>query len=174
MNRQEKAQIIESLREKAGRASIAVVTDFKGMTVEEVTNLRVKLRDAGVDYQVVKNTLARLALKDTSHVVLEQYFKENCAIALGYEDPVAMAKALSEFAKTSKMFDLRFGSLEGKFLDADGVKELAKLPSKPELLARVLGTMNAVPTNFVGLFANLLRNCLYALNAIKDKKKAAA
>ncbi|HBR05948.1 MAG TPA: 50S ribosomal protein L10 [Desulfovibrio sp.] len=174
MNRQEKAQIIEGLREKAGRASIAVVTDFKGMSVEEVTDLRAKLRVAGVDYQVVKNTLARLALKETPHGVLEQYFKENCAVALGYDDPVAMAKALSDFARTSKKFDLRYGSLEGKFLDADGVKELAKLPSKPELLARVLGTMNAVPTNFVGLFANLLRNCLYALTAIKDKKEAAA
>lgn len=173
MNRQEKAQIIEGLHEKVGRASIAVVTDFKSMTVEELTDLRVKLRGAGVDYQVVKNTLARLALKDTRHADLGGHFKENCAVALGYDDPVALAKALVDFAKTSKKFDLRFGSLEGKFLDADGVKELAKLPSKPELLARVLGTMNAVPTNFVGLFANILRTFLYALNAIKDQKEAA-
>ncbi len=173
VNRQEKAQIIEQLNEKAGRASIAIVTDFKGMTVEEITNLRVKLNEAGVDYQVVKNTLARLAMKDTDHGVLTEHFKENCAIAIGYDDPVALAKALADFAKTSKKFKLKFGSLEGSFLDAGGVNELAKLPSKPELLAMALGTMNAVPTNFVGLFANLLRNFLYALNAIKDQKEAA-
>ena len=137
MNRQEKAQIIEQLHEKAARASIAVVTDFKGMGVEEMTLLRVKLREAGVDYQVVKNTLARLALKETSHDVLNERLKENCAVALGYDDPVALAKALADFAKTSKKLQLRYGSLEGKFLDEEGVKQLATLPSKPELLAKL-------------------------------------
>ncbi|OGR37347.1 MAG: 50S ribosomal protein L10 [Desulfovibrionales bacterium GWA2_65_9] len=174
MNRQDKAQIIEQLHEKAARANIAVVTDFKGMGVEEMTLLRAKLREAGVDYQVVKNTLARLALTDTSHAVLNERLKENCAVALGYEDPVALAKALSEFAKGSKKLTLRYGSLEGKFLDEEGVKQLAMLPSKPELLAKLLGTMNAVPTNFVGVFAAILRNFLYALNAIKEQKEGGA
>jgi len=151
-----------------------VVTEFKGMTVEELTQLRVKLREQGVDYQVVKNTLARIAFTDTPHDVLKDMFKENCALATGYDDPVAAAKVLSDFAKTSKKFDLKFGSLEGKRLDAEAVKELAKLPSRPELLAKALGTMNAVPTNFVGLFANILRNFLYALNAIKEQKEEAA
>jgi large subunit ribosomal protein L10 len=174
MNRQDKAQIIEQLHEKAARANIAVVTDFKGMGVEEMTLLRAKLREAGVDYQVVKNTLARLALTDTSHVVLNERLKENCAVALGYDDPVALAKALSEFAKGSKKLALRYGSLEGKFLDEEGVKQLAMLPSKPELLGKLLGTMNAVPTNFVGVFAAILRNFLYALNAIKEQKEGGA
>ena len=173
MNRQEKAQIIEQLHEKAARASIAVVTDFKGLTVEEMTLLRAKCFETGVDYQVVKNTLARLALKDTDHGDLSEHFKENCAIALGYEDPVALAKALADFDKTNKKFAIRFGSLEGKFLDSDGVKELAKMPSKPELLSSVLGTMQAVPRNFVCLFANIERKLLYALTAIKDQKEAA-
>ena len=173
MNRQEKAQIIEQLREKAQRASIAVVTDFKGMAVEEVTILRAKLTEAGADYQVVKNTLARLALQETQHESLGEHFKFNCAVALGYEDPVALAKALSEFVKTSKKLVLKFGSLEGKYLDENGLKDLAKLPSKPELLSSVLGTMNAVPTNFVGVLANVPRTFLYALNAIKEQKEAA-
>lgn len=173
MNRQEKAQIIEELSEKASRASIAVVTGFKGITVEKVTELRAQLRAAGVDYQVVKNTLARLALKDTDHSVLCEHFRDNCAIAMGYEDPVALAKALADFAKANKKFEMRFGSLEGQFLDDTAVKELAKLPSKEELLAKTLGTMNAVPTNFVSLLANVPRNFLNALNAIKDQKEAA-
>ncbi|ADU63268.1 MAG: 50S ribosomal protein L10 [Pseudodesulfovibrio sp.] len=173
MNRQEKAQIIEQLHKKAARASIAVVTDFKGLTVEEITQLRAKCYEVGVDYQVVKNTLARLALKDTDHGELSEHLKENCAIALGYDDPVALAKTLAEFDRTNKKFALRFGSLEGDFLDSDGVKELAKMPSKPELLSSVLGTMQAVPRNFVCLFANIERKFLYALTAIKEQKEAA-
>jgi len=173
MNRQEKAQIIEQLHEKAARASIAVVTDFKGLSVEELTVLRAKFYECGVDYQVVKNTLARLALKDTEHGDLSEHFKENCAVALGYEDPVALAKVLADYDKANKKFAIRFGSLEGKFLDSDGVKELAKMPSKPELLSSVLGTMQAVPRNFVCLFANIERKLLWALSAIKDQKEAA-
>lgn len=173
MNRQEKAKIIEQLHEKAARASIAVVTDFKGIAVEDLTVLRSKCYEVGVDYQVVKNTLARLALTDTDHGGLSEHLKENCAIALGYEDPVAVAKALTEYAKTNKKFALRFGSLEGKFLDSEAVKELAKMPSKPELLSSLLGTMQAVPRNFVSLFANIERKLLYALVAIKEQKEAA-
>jgi large subunit ribosomal protein L10 len=171
MNRQEKAQIIEQFHEKAARANIAVVTDFKGMTVEEMTDLRAKCFEVGVDFQVVKNTLARLALKDTDHGELSEQLKDNCAFALGYEDPVALAKVLTDFAKTSKQFELKFGCLEGKYLDADGIKELSKMPSKPELLSSVLGTMQAVPRNFVSLFANIERKFLYALVAIKDQKE---
>ncbi|KAB1442318.1 50S ribosomal protein L10 [Pseudodesulfovibrio senegalensis] len=171
MNRQEKAQIIEQFHEKAARANIAVVTDFKGMTVEEMTDLRAKCYEAGVDFQVVKNTLARLALKDTDHGELSEHLKDNCAFALGYEDPVALAKVLTDFAKTSKKFELKFGCLEGKYLDADGIKELSKMPTKPELLSSVLGTMQAVPRNFVSLFANIERKFLYALVAIKDQKE---
>ena len=124
MNRQEKAQIIEQLNEKAARANIAVVTDFKGLSVEEITQLRAQCFEVGVDYQVVKNTLARLALKDTDHGELSEHLKENCAIAFGFDDPVALAKVLADFDKGNKKFALRFGTLEGKFLDSDGVKEL--------------------------------------------------
>lgn len=173
MNRQDKAQIIEQLTEKATRANVAVVTDFKGISVEQITDLRAKLREAGVEYQVVKNTLARIALKETDHEVLCEHFKENCAIALGFDDPVAPAKVLADYAKTNKKFVMRFASLEGKFLDEAAVKELAKMPTKPEMLGSLLGTMNAVPTNFVGLLANVPRNFLNALTAIKDQKEAA-
>lgn len=173
MQRAQKAEIIEKLRAKADRAGIAVVTDFRGMTVEELTDLRVKLRKAGIDYQVVKNTLARIAVKDGVHDVLKDQLTENNAVAFGYDDPVVAAKVLVDYAKNSKKFEIKHASLDGKLIDADGVTELSKLPTKPELLAKTLGTMNAVPTNFVSLFANVIRGMLYALNAIKDKKEAA-
>lgn len=172
MNRSEKAVIIEALKEKAQGASIAVVTDFKGMPVEELTRLRVKLREAGGEYYVVKNTLARIAFTGSTHDSIKDNFKENCAVALGFQDPVAVAKAISEFAKTSKIFAVRHASLEGKVLSAAQLEDLARLPSKEQLFAKLLGTMNAVPTNFVSLFANIQRGLLYALKAIEQKKAA--
>ena len=172
MNRSEKAALIAQIKAKADAASFVVVTDFKGMTVEELTRLRVKLREAGGECLVVKNTLARIALTDGTHDVIKDKFKENCADAIGFGDPVPVAKAVSDFAKTSKLFAVRLASLEGKALSADQVESLAKLPGKQEMLGQLLGTMNAVPTNFVSLFANMVRPLLYALKAIEEKKAA--
>ncbi len=173
MNRTEKESIVSALKSRVDGAAIAIVTDFKGLKVEEMTTLRKELRSQGVDYQVVKNTLARIAVTDTPHEVLKDDLKENCAVAFGYDDPVVAAKVLTDFGKKNKKFQVRFGSLEGKFLDEKALKDLSRLPSKPELLAKLLGTMNAVPTNFVCLFANLERKLLYALSAIKDQKESA-
>jgi large subunit ribosomal protein L10 len=173
VNRSEKAAIIERLKARAEGASIAVVTDFKGMPVEKMTELRDVLRNGGGEYHVVKNTLAGIAFTGSQHEVLSSKLKENCAVALGFDDPVAVAKALVEFTKKSKHFAIKFASLEGSFLSEAQIGELAKLPGKQELLAKALGTMNAVPTNFVGLFANIIRTFLYALNAIKEQKEAA-
>ncbi len=172
MNRSEKAALIAQIKAKADAASFLVVTDFKGMSVEELTRLRVKLYECGGDYLVVKNTLARIALTDGMHDSIKDMFKENCGVAIATEDPVAVAKAVSEFAKSSKLFTIRHASLEGKPLTAAQVENLAKLPGKQELLAHLLGTMNAVPTNFVSLFANMVRPLLYALKAIEEKKAA--
>ncbi|THB65328.1 MAG: 50S ribosomal protein L10 [Desulfovibrio sp.] len=172
MNREEKAAVIEGLKAKADAAQIAVVTDFKGLKVEDMTELRVKLREQDVEYAVVKNTLARIAFTDGQHEVIADKLKECCAVALG-NDPVAAAKALVDFAKSNKKFSVRFGSLEGKFLEEKELENLSKLPSKEELLAKALGTMNAVPTNFVSLLANVPRGLLNVLTAIKDQKEAA-
>lgn len=172
MNKSEKAAIIEQVRSKAAEASIVVVTDFKGMSVEELTALRVKIRQAGGEYLVVKNTLARIALSDTTHAVISGNFKENCAIALGFSDPVAVAKAVSDFAKDSKLFGVRCGSLEGKALSQSDVDALAKMPSKEQLIAQALGTMNQIPTGLVSLMANMIRPLLYALKDLESKKAA--
>lgn len=172
MDRSEKAALIAQIKAKADSASFVVVTDFKGMSVEELTRLRVKLSENGGEFLVVKNTLARIALTDGMHDPIKGMFRENCGLAFSTGDPVVVAKAVSEFAKTSKLFNVRHGSLEGKPLSAAQVESLAKLPSRPELLAQVLGTMNAVPTSFVSLFANMVRPLMYALKAIEEKKAA--
>lgn len=173
MNKSEKAAIIESIRSKSDKASLAAITDFKGMTVEELTGLRVKLREAGGEYHVVKNTLGRIALTDGRHDVIKDDFRDNCAIAFAFDDPVQVAKALSDFAKQSKLFQLRSGSLDGKAMSAAQIDALARLPGREQLLGQLLGTMNAVPTNFVSLFANIIRGLLYALKAIEEKKASA-
>ena len=173
MNRSQKSAIIEQLKAQATAASFSVVTDFKGLSVEELTRLRIAVRNSGNEYHVVKNTLARLAFSDSAHESIKDLFKENCAVALGAGDPVALAKVVSAFAKTNKKLVIKHGCLDGKPLTAADVDALATLPSKPELIARALGTMNAVPTNFVCLFANIIRGLLYALKAIEAKKAAA-
>ncbi|WP_462323366.1 50S ribosomal protein L10 [Desulfoplanes sp.] len=171
MNRAEKAKVIEDLKAKADKSSIAVVTDFKGLKVEQVTPLRASLRESGVEYHVVKNTLARIAFSEGPCDPLKDQLKDCCAVAFGYDDPVVAAKILTQFAKKNEKFTVRFGALEGNFLDSKELEQLATLPGKEELLAKTLGTMNAVPQNFVCLFANLVRNMLNALNAIKDQKE---
>ena len=172
MNREEKAAVIAGLKAKADQAPIAVVTDFQGLKVEDMTRLRVKLREQKVEYLVLKNTLARIAFTDGRHAVLGEKLKQCCAVALG-DDPVAAAKALMDYAKTNKKFTIRYGSLEGRFLEAKELDDLSRLPGRPELLARLLGTMNAVPTSFVSLLANVPRGLLNALSAIRDKKESA-
>ncbi|MGM0425076.1 MAG: 50S ribosomal protein L10 [Thermodesulfobacteriota bacterium] len=170
MNRAEKAEVIQKLQQEVNSASIALVTDFRGLKVEEMEDLRGRLKDNNVSFQVVKNTLVKLALQDSPHDVIKDDFKDCCALALGYDDPVVAAKVLAEFAKVNKKFELRFGSYEGQKLSADDIINLSRLPGREELLAQLLRTCNAVPTNFVGLFANLLRNLLYALQGIHDQK----
>jgi len=171
VDRAEKGKIIEGLKDRAERAQVAIVTDFQGLSVAQLTPLRAKLHEAGCDYQVVKNTLARLAFSQTPHNVLGEKLKYSCAVAFGYDDPVVAAKVVVEFAKKNDKFSVRCASLNGKLLDEAAVKALSDLPSREQLLAQVLGTMNAVPQNFVCLFANVLRGMLNVLSALKEKKE---
>jgi large subunit ribosomal protein L10 len=174
VNRSEKAAIIEAIKAKADKAAFAVLTDFKGMTVEELTKLRVSLRNAGGEYHVVKNTLGRIALTGGAHDAIRDKLHENSGVALGFEDPVAVAKMLNDFAKQSKLFKIRYASLEGRIMTAEQVDTLARLPGREQLLAQMLGAMNALPTNFVSLFANLIRGLLYALKGIEEQKSRLA
>jgi len=172
MDKSGKAAIIEGFRNKSTKASFACITNFKGMTVEELTKLRVTVHNVGGEYHVIKNTLGRIAVTDTNHDVLKDKFHENTGVALGFDDPVAVAKSIVDFAKGSQLFEVKCASLDGKPMEKEDIEALSKLPGREQLLAQVLGTMNAVPTNFVSLFANMIRPLLYALNAIKEQKEA--
>ena len=172
MNRSEKAAVIDSIKTATATASIIMVADFKGMSVEEMTRLRVKLRGAGGQLLVVKNTLARIAFTGSQHDAIKDMFRENCILAVGSEDPIAVTKAFIDFQKTSKTLKVRHGCMDKKVLSYAQLEALSKLPGRQELLAMTLGTLNAVPTNFVSLLSNTIRGMLYALKAIETKKAA--
>jgi large subunit ribosomal protein L10 len=171
LTREQKEQQLEVLKSALVPAAGLFVVDFTGLTVAEVTELRRKVKEAQGNYLVVKNTLARLAFSQTPHNVLGEKLKYSCAVAFGYDDPVVAAKVVVEFAKKNDKFSVRCASLNGKLLDEAAVKALSDLPSREQLLAQVLGTMNAVPQNFVCLFANVLRGMLNVLSALKEKKE---
>jgi large subunit ribosomal protein L10 len=167
-----KDQVVELFAAKLATAKAAFLADYRGLTVDEVNDLRNKLRDAGVDYHVVKNTLLRIASKDTPFTCWDEYLTGPTAIAIAQDDPVAPAKVLSEYAKASKDFELKVCVLEGKILSNDEIKALSELPSREVLLAKILGSINAPTSNFVGVLAAVPRSLVQVLGAIKDQKEA--
>jgi len=172
LNRTGKEQLVAELAGKLASVKAAFIADYRGLTVEQANDLRNKLREAGVEYQVVKNTLLKLAIRDTESACLEEFLQGPTAIAMAGEDPVAPAKVLSEFAKANDKFELKGGMLDGKKLDISGIKALSDLPSREVLLAKVLGSMNAPVSNFVGVLAAVPRSLVQVLAAIQDKKAA--
>ncbi len=168
-----KQQITENLHDRFARSAIIVVTDYNGLDVGALNDLRRRLRAEGIEYQVVKNTLLVRAAADTEADLIKEYFKGPSAVAISYDDPVAPAKVLTQFAKENNKLEIKVGVLNGKVLDLNAVKALAMLPSKEVMLAQFLAVLNAVPTSFVRVLAEVPRSMLNVLNAIKDQKEAA-
>ena len=168
-----KKKIAEDLHDRFSRSAIIVVTDYKGLNVAAMNDLRRKLRAEEVEYQVVKNSLLVRAADDTEAALIKEHFKGPSAVAISYEDPVAPAKVLTQFAKENDKLEIKVGVLNGKVLDANAIKALASLPAREVLLAQLLATLNAVPTSFVRVLAEIPRSMLNVLTAIRDQKEAA-
>ncbi|MBM9614648.1 50S ribosomal protein L10 [Desulfobulbus rhabdoformis] len=171
MNRDQKTDIVSALNETFSKAKFAAVADYRGLKVSELEKLRKDLRQSDAQIQVAKNTLLRLAVKDTPYESLADSFSGTTAVAIGFTEPVGPAKALTTFAKDFDAFTIRTASLEGSALTADDIEALSKLPSKEELLAKLLGTMNSVPGSFVRVLAAVPQKMMYALSAVKDQKE---
>lgn len=172
MNKQNKQQVVTEMHEKLAKAKAVFLADFRGMTVEKATTLRNDLRGAEVEYKVVKNTLLELASADTEAAVLAPQFKGPTAVALTYSDPVAAAKILAKYAKDQQAaFVLKGGVLSGKAISAAEIQALSELPSREVLIAKMLGSMNAPATNFVGLLAAIPGSFVRALDAIRQQKQ---
>ncbi len=174
MDRNQKAERVAALNKRFATAKLAVLTDFTGMPVAEVTDLRAKLKAAKGEYHVVKNTLGRRAAKDTALAKLAEQLQGPNGLVLAQEEVVATAKALTEFLKTSKKLNIKGGLLEGAPITADDLKSIAALPSREVLLGQVLGVFQAVPTSFVSVLAAVPRGLLNVLKALEEKKAKAA
>ena len=170
---EQKKEVVGELSKRFKAAKSIVLADYRGLTVEQDTELRNNLRKAGVQYKVVKNSLARFAAKENGLDGLDSYLNGPTAIAISETDPVAPAKVLAEFAKKFEKFELKAGVVEGRVIDVNGLKALAELPSREVLIARVLAGFNAPISGFVNVLNGNLRALVIALNAIAEAKASA-
>lgn len=173
LNISEKKEIVERLAAQLASAEITILFDYKGLDVLAMTELRAKLRDASVQIEVVKNTLLTRAAKGSDSALMQDLYKGPNAIVISVDDPVAPAKILVDFAKTNEKLEIKAGTLAGKLLSVDEITQLAKMPSKQELLTKLVCTLNAVPTSFVTVISGVPRAFVNVLSAIKDQKEAA-
>ncbi|HEY2934438.1 MAG TPA: 50S ribosomal protein L10 [Acidobacteriota bacterium] len=167
MKREEKQQMIDSLSQTFRSAKSVVLMDFRGMKVVDATELRRQVSKARCGYQVVKNTLALIATKSTAFEVLKDHFQGPTAIAYSDKDPVALAKVLTEFAKSAPSLQFKAAVLEGKLFDGAAVADIAKLPSRKELIGKLLFLLNAPAQRLATVLSAPARNLAFVLSQIK-------
>ena len=169
--RKENEQIVSDLAEKLERMKSVVFTSVSGYTMDDANMLREKGREAGVELSVMKKTLLVRALEKNGFKVSKDMLEGSILMSIGFDDEVAPARLMKEFSKDrEEQIKILSGILEGELVDAQMVKQLAGLPSREELLAKVVGSINAPISGFVNVLAGNLRNIVYVLNAVKDKK----
>jgi len=161
--KEEKQAKVQEIKEKIEKAQAVIFADYRGLTVEEDTELRRKFREAGVEYKVLKNTLTSIAAKEAGIDGLDQFLTGPTSFAFGYNDPTAPARILNDFAKDHKKLELKGGLVQGQIFDLNKVKELATIPPREVLIAKLLGSIKAPLSNFA-----------YLINAIKEKKEQEA
>jgi len=168
---EQKQQFVQELSEKIKNSVTGVLVEYKGLTVAQDRELRIKLRECGATYSVIKNSILSRAFKEAGYEGMDDCFAGTTAIALSAEDMTGAAKALSEFAKKNKFFKIKAGFVDGNGIDAAGVETLASLPSKEVLIAQVLGGLNAPISGLVTVLNGNIRGLAVALNAIKEQKE---
>jgi large subunit ribosomal protein L10 len=168
----EKAAEIEQLEAAFKGSESAILVDYRGLTVPQVTDLRRQIRSAKAGYKVVKNTLARRALKGTKFEPLEKFFEGTIAVAYTATDSVALAKTLTTFLKVAPKLTIKAAVVQGRPIEAAAVNDLALMPSRPEMLARLLGTMQAPMAGMVRVLSGVPRDLLSVL--VQAEKKRAS
>jgi len=162
---QAKAESVEALKERLGSAKTAVLTEYRGLTVQQISDLRKQLKGAAAEYKVVKNRLARLAVKDSPLDALGPHLKGPTGLAFTKQDPVTVAKALQTFVRTNPQLQIKLGLVEGKVLQPAELKALADLPSKEQLRSQIVGAVQGPMAQLVSLLEAPLRELVYVLEA---------
>ncbi len=172
--KEQKAEQVELLTDKLKKAKVAVLTDYRGLTVAQLQELRGKLRGGDVEYRVVKNTLARRAAQAAGVPALESELKGPVAIAFGYDDLSLPSKLINDFVRTTRLkVDITGGLVEGRVFTPEQVKQLADLPSRETLIAQLLGTLQSPVGQLVGIMQTPVQQLIGVLNAYKTKLEAA-
>jgi large subunit ribosomal protein L10 len=174
MGRPERAASISALRQKLSGARSAVLTDFRGLSVAEMTELRTLLRKSAVEYTVVKNTLAKIAIAETGLASLAAHLEGPTAIAISRADPVAPSKVLATWSKARPTFTIKGGVVEGRVLGPGDIVLLAALPPRDVLLARLAGTFQAPLQGLVNVLAGPIRALASALDQVRQRKEQSA
>jgi len=171
LKKQDKISLVNDLTDKISKSNAIYLANFKGLTYHELNSVRQSLKALGNDFRVVKNRLLKLALKSNNIEDLDAMLVDQTAIAIIFDEPTTAAKEFKKFSKELKNFEIKGGYLSGQVLSKDDVIALADIPSREELLAKMLGSLSAPARNFVSLLANIPRSLLNVLNAIKEKKE---
>jgi large subunit ribosomal protein L10 len=168
-----KRETVKSLADEFGRATSAIVTDYRGLTVKQLEELRTQLRGQGIDYHIVKNTLARKAAREAGIGDLASVLSGPVGLALGFGELSVPAKILSDYRRVNRRLPLIAGFVEGQVLDARGVQTLAELPPRDVLLAQLAGTIQSPLTHLAGALASITGNLAATLDAYRAKLEAA-
>ena len=169
---EEKQKLVASIQDKLASSKLVIFTDYRGLTVEEMTQLRTKLRIPGVEYKVYKNTMLAFALRNLGYESFEDKLFGPNAVLFSQEDLVTPAKVITEFIKNYKKLEVKMVIIEGKVAEPNAVKDLAELPPREVLLAQVLGTMQAPITSFVRVLNANITGLARVIDQIREKKQA--
>ena len=172
ITRKEKEQRIKEIEQDLQQADFLVLTDYRGLNVDEISNLRRSLRENDCKYKVVKNNLAKIAASQVGKEEINNYLEGPVAIAYGYDDPVATAKALTKADKELKNLSITAGYLEGKILSPADIKALGEIPSKEVLYCKLCGAFQAPISGLVNVLQGNIRNLACAFDAIRRQKEA--
>ncbi|HUL20403.1 MAG TPA: 50S ribosomal protein L10 [Thermodesulfobacteriota bacterium] len=169
MNRKEKAEMISDLGERVKGFQAVVLTNYRGLNVEQLSHLRQRLRQEKISYHVIKNTLMRLASKGTDLEKLDSYFEGPTAMAISYGDPVLLVKILSEFIKTQPSLEIKIGLIQGKVTSPEEVKAMATMPSREILFGQILGGIQGTAAQLAAVIHNGIQQVLGTLQARVDQ-----